>query len=58
MFLGQLEMLDERKHVPRLLKTGTVAYTRWSIWSGLPLLRNQQVAGSIPVGGSSLKSIT
>ncbi|PYT30070.1 MAG: hypothetical protein DMG57_09450 [Acidobacteria bacterium] len=55
--LGHRKLLFERKQLPQV----DIRHFRIELMESLEsanILRNQQVAGSIPAGGSRIKSIT
>ncbi len=54
--IGSLGLTAERKHLPQVVKNKHIRMEQMDELEAGTVLRNQQVAGSIPAGGSSFKS--
>jgi len=58
IYLKCLELLFEREQVPQVVDIRHFRMELMECLEPANILRNQQVAGSIPAGGSRIKSIT
>jgi hypothetical protein len=56
MRLVGLRLLTEREQAPQVVENRAISIEPMEGLEPVPVLRNQQVAGSIPAGGSRISS--
>jgi len=52
MWLGWLRFVFEREQPPQVVENKSITMEPWEVLEQVRIFRNQQVAGSIPAGGS------